>query len=121
MVELAEQFRRVVQARSNGKRSPGRYTNQARDLALRYLAEVRGSGGRASQAARDLGVDANTLRLWEKRTRQSERPAIGRLLPVEVTDDDGRGAAPYAVHGPGGLRVDCGNAADVAALFRALA
>ncbi len=98
-----------------------RYTNQARDLALRYLEEVRGSGGRASQAARDLGVDANTLRLWEKRAGEIERPVAGSLLPVEVTGDVGRGAAPYVVHGPGDVHVECASASDVAALFRALA
>ncbi len=121
MVELAEQFRRVAQARANGKRSPGRYSNRARELALRYLDEVRGSGGRASQAARDLGVDVNTIRLWEKRAGEVDRPAAGSLLPVEVTGDGGRGAAPYVVHGPGGAHVDCASASDVATLFRALA
>ncbi len=118
MVDLAEQFRRVIQSRSNGKRSPGRYTNRARDLALRYLDEVRRAGGRASQAARDLGVDTNTLRLWEKRAAST---GGGVLLPVEVTAAGGQGATPYVVHGPGDLRVDCSNASDVAALFRALA
>ncbi len=121
MQNLAERFRQAVPTRQAGKRSPGRYSNRARELALRYLDEVRGSGGRASQAARDLGVDANTLRLWEKRAEEIDRPAEGSLLPVEVTGDGGRGAAPYVVHGPGCAHVDCASASDVAALFRALA
>ena len=120
---MPEQFLRVAQARANGKRSPGQYSNRARDLAVRYLAEVRASGGRASQAARDLGVDANTLRLWEKRAKQIQVPTDtgSVLLPVKVTNFDGQDTPPYVVRGPGGLRVDCSNASDVAELFRALA
>jgi hypothetical protein len=120
MESIVEQFRQRVSARQAGGRSVGRYPNDLRQLALTHLAEVRRRGGRASQAARDLGVDANTLRVWEKRSRSPEVDT-NTLLPVEVAlpRSDG-GASPYVVIGPRDIRVECATAEAVAKLFVAL-
>jgi transposase-like protein len=126
MQSYAEQFRQAAEARLAGKRSPGRYPNQLRDLALSHLAEVRRDGGKASRAARELDIDANTLRGWEKMSRQRtlHRGAVGALVPVVVNraHESVTDAGPaFVVHGPHGLTVDCRAASDVAALVHALA
>jgi len=120
MESIVEQFRQRASARQAGRRSPGRYPNELRELALSHLAEVRRHGGRASQAARDLGVDANTLRVWEKKRARPAQRGNGTLLPVEVSQPVAEAAAPYVVVGPGQLRVECATADAVANLFAAL-
>jgi hypothetical protein len=126
MQTFADQFRLAAEARLAGKRSPGRYPNQLRDLALSHLAEVRKAGGKANQAARELGVDANTLRGWERISRQRNLPrgTVGALMPVVINDayenvTDTR--ASFVVRGPHGVVIECRAASDVAALVRALA
>ena len=126
MQDFAEQFRQAAQTRSAGKRSPGRYPEQLRDLALSHLRQVRKTGGKANQAARELGIDANTLRGWEKMAQSHDLAATARgsLMPVVVTDPDDsaitKGLA-YRIHGPCGLCIECWTASAVAALVRALA
>ena len=119
MESIVEQFRQRASVRQAGKRLPGRYPNELRELALSHLANVRRQGGRANQAARDLGVDANTLRGWEKRSRPT-KPSSSTLLPVEISQPVADGAAPYVVVGPHGWRVECASADAVANLFAAL-
>jgi DNA-binding transcriptional regulator YiaG len=114
-----EQFRQRASARQTGRRSPGRYPNELRELALSHLAALRRQGGRASQAARDLGVDANTLRVWEKKQARLSKPT-STLLPVEVSQPVSEAVAPYVVVGPRGMRVECATADAVANLFAAL-
>ena len=128
MHNYAEQFRRAARRKLNGKRSPGRYPDALRELALAHLRESRKQGGTAGQAARDLGVDANTLRGWDGRARrakqrymQAQQPAV---IPVRVRDGNDNEEAPsgrFVIHIPAGLRIDCQSAEDVAALLRALA
>lgn len=126
MQNFAEQFRQAVQARSAGRRSPGRYPEQLRGLALNHLGNVRKVGGKANQAARELGIDANTLRGWEKTSgsRDLGRAARGSLVPVVVTephDDPATRGSVYRIHGPFGLTIECWSASAVAALVRTLA
>lgn len=103
MESIVEQFRQAAPARQAGRRSPGRYPTELRELALSHLANVRRQGGRASQAARDLGVDANTLRVWEKKQPRPARGSNGTLLPVEVSPSATKAVAvPYVVVGPQG-------------------
>lgn len=130
MHNYAEQFRRAARRQLNGKRSPGRYPDALRELALAHLRESRTQGSTASQAARDLGIDANTLRGWDGRARRRGRQqSVGTtqpaVIPVRVRDGDvdeeAAGTGRFVVHGPSGVRVDCQTAADVAELFRVLA
>lgn len=120
MQNAAEQFREKAAARKDGRRSPGRYPQELRELALRHLAEVLQQGGRATDAARQLGVDANTIRVWEKRARGAVRNG-GPLLPVDIAGAADVTAVFYVVVGPHGLRVDCRSPEAVVALFRAIA
>jgi hypothetical protein len=126
MQDFAEEFRQTAQARLGGRRSPGRYPDQLRDLALSHLSQVRKAGGKANQAARELGIDANTLRGWEKTSgnRDLGQAARGSLVPVVVTephDDPATRGSAYRIHGPFGLCIECWSASAVAALVRALA
>ena len=126
MQTFAEQFRQAAEARLAGKRSPGRYPHQLRDLALSHLAQVRKAGGKASRAARELDIDANTLRGWEKTSRQRNPPrgAHGALVPVIVSHPHENvvdAGVAFVVRGPCGLTIECRAAPDVAALVRALA
>ncbi len=126
MQDFAEQFRQAAQARSAGRRSPGRYPDQLRDLALSHLSQVRKAGGKANQAARELGIDANTLRGWEKTSgsRDIGRAARGSLVPVvvaEAYDAPATRDSAYRIHGPFGLTIECWGASAVAALVRTLA
>lgn len=118
MTDFATQFRAGAAERAKGRRPGGRYPRALREVALHHLYQVRGKGGAATTAARDLGIDPNTLRGWEKLSRASNPRAEFR--PVKVIDDKAVEAA-YIVVGPAGLRVGCQNAEMVAALFRALA
>jgi len=126
MQTFAEEFRHAAQARLTGKRSPGRYSNRLRHLALSHLAEVRKDGGKASQAARDLGLDPNTLRGWERTSRPGVPAArgVGALVPVVVRDGPDTvfaQGAPFVVRGFQNVTIECQRAVDVAALLRALA
>jgi hypothetical protein len=119
MTDYAKQFRDVVAERSKGRRGGGRYPRELREVALLHLAAVRKNGRPAANAARDLGIDPNTLRGWEKHGRVNlDKSGFRSVKVVEPLNHHETG---YVVHGPANLRVECDNASQVAALFRALA
>jgi hypothetical protein len=119
MTDYAKQFRNVVAQRSKGRRGGGRYSRELRELALQHLRRARSKGEPAANAARDLGIDPNTLRGWERR----DRPVAskGTFRPVRVVEHRNPDKVGYVVFGPASLRVECDDASQVAALFRALA
>ena len=123
MPSLAEEFRQSVARRREEKPRPGRYSNRLRELALEHLAAVRSEGGHASRAARELGIDANTLRAWEQASAKRVTTSPAQLLPVmtPLLHRLPQPSAPYVIQGPAGLRIDCASADAVAALIRALA
>lgn len=119
MTDYAKRFRDVVTERAKGRRPGGRYPKELRALALEHLRIVRANGGAAANAARDLGIDPNTLRGWERRDCPDGFRSFFR--PVKVVENDEAGKPGYVVFGPACLRVECDNVEQVAALFRALA
>jgi hypothetical protein len=122
MTDNAKHFREAVAERSKGRRGGGRYPRELRDVALQHLRQVRSKGGAAANAARDLGIDANTLRGWEKR-RANGSPQTLSVLPVAFATErceTKAGTAQFVVHAPGGLRIECVNANAAAELVVAL-
>ena len=101
------------------------YPCEAGELRLSHLRQVRKAGGKANHA-RELGIDANTLRGWEKMVQSHDlvSTARGSLMPVVVTEPDDsaitKGLA-YRVHGPCGLCIECWTASAEAAMVRPLA
>ena len=119
MTDYAQQFRDAITARNKGRRPGGRYSRELRHVALQHLHRLRLEGRAATIAARDLGIDPNTLRGWEKRDRVGNQRSSFR--PVEIVDNKRPRGPDFVVIGPAGLRVECSDASRVAALFRALA
>ena len=93
----------------NGARR--RYNGKLRQLAVQHSDTVKRRGGTLQQAARDLGVDSNSVRKW----REHKSDVGSRMDHITVVADDS-----YIVLGPAGLRVECRSAQAVAQLFRAL-
>jgi hypothetical protein len=119
MTDCAKRFRDVVAERSRGRRPGGRYPRELREVALHHLRQVRYSGSAAANAARDLGIDPNTLRGWEKLNGSTK--GRNTLQRVKVVNDRNGDMPGYLVLGPAGVRVEVHEAENVAALFRALA
>ncbi len=113
MKSRAEEFREAVR-----ERSPGRYPNRLREMALEHLASVRLRGKPLSHAARELGVDVNTLRMWEKRSEPVA--SANGLLPVEIREPTFESEVPYVVVASHGVRVECATAESVARLLAVL-
>jgi len=93
-----------------------RYTERLKHLALSHADAVKRSGGTLQQAARELGVDSNSVRKWRDELELAEARGASPMQPVTVIADDS-----YVVLGPGGLRVECRSAEAVARLFAAFA
>lgn len=95
----------------------GRTTAYPRALRAKALAYLRGpAGARYAKAARDLGIDVDTLRRWEKLA--NERPIAFRKVSVVA---EPAGSSHVVVHAPGGVRIEGLGVADVAELLRKLA
>ena len=111
-------FRREADKRYSGRRHRTRYPQKLKNVALDHLTDVLAGGGHIKEAAKDLGIDANSLRTWRKAADVPPKRTAGVLKRMRVVSD---AAAPrYVVHGPAQLRIECADAQSVADLVRAL-
>ena len=115
----ATKFQKAMAGRGKaGSAYKRRYSAKLKALALEHLAAVRAQGGSLVAAARQLGVDGNSLRAWEKETARPVGHAEGKLQAVRVVAD--AQAARFVVFGPAEVRIECEDARAVAELLRAL-
>ncbi len=116
-MNAASKFRKESNRRFEGlsQGSRRRYPADLRQLALEHLAATQSRGGTISDAARDLGVDQNSLRTWRKALTPD---SIGRAMPMQVVADID--APRFVVFGPSDVRIECRDAHSVAELVRAL-
>ena len=108
-MDTLQKFLRELERLPKGSRR--RYPNRLKALAISHVDSVIGRGGTQAQAARELGVNVNSVRQW----RAELEVTNVSVQPVTVVSDES-----YMVFGPGGLRVECRSAAAVARLFSAL-
>lgn len=125
MQDLAQKFKRQAAAKRNGA-AYFRYPDELRAMALEHIADVQRRGLTLESAARDLGIDTNTLRSWRRAAaaaaaskKPRSRAKANGFRNVEIAKTTG--SARYVVLGPSELRIECAEAEDVAALIRALA
>jgi transposase len=113
----AVEFRAAV--RRAGPRGAGkRYPAAAKRMATEYLRQRQKVGAPLSAVARELGVKRHTLLAWVAGPdRAAQAPGF---VPVRVVAA-GPARAAIVVHGPGGVRIEGLEVADVVALLRALA
>ncbi|MEO0811563.1 MAG: transposase [Myxococcota bacterium] len=109
-MDTLQKFLRELERLPKGSRR--RYSNRLKALAISHVDSVIGRGGTQAQAARELGVNPNSLRQWRTELRTTTHVSV---QPVTVVSDES-----YMVFGPGGLRVECRSAEAVARLFSAL-
>ena len=108
-MDTLQKFLRELERLPKG--STRRYSNRLKALEISHVDSVTGRGGTQGQAARELGVNPNSLRQW----RTELEVTNVSVQPVTVISDES-----YMVFGPGGLRVECRSAEAVARLFSAL-
>jgi len=108
-MDTLQKFLRELERLPAGSRR--RYSSRLKSLAISHVDSVIGRGGTQAQAARELGVNVNSVRQW----RAELEVTNVSVQPVTVVSDES-----YMVFGPGGLRVECRSAEAVARLFSAL-
>ena len=115
MERTAAEFRAAV--RRAGPRGAGRrYPAALRQMAAEYFRRRQAAGASVAAISRELGVKRHTLKTW---TGTPVEPVPPRFVPVSVVADVP--ASRIVVHGPGGVRVEGLDVADVVALLRGLA
>ncbi len=113
----AAEFRAA--ARRAGPRGAGRrYPAPLRQVATEYLRRRQADGVAVSTVAGELGVKRHTLLAWA--AAPVGAAATPEFVPVRVVADLAR-PSTIVVHGPGGLRIEGLDLADVAELVRRLA
>ena len=113
-MDAAKSFRKTVAKRFEGS-GPKSYPVDLRRLAVEYALEAKGRGIDLKSAARNLGIDPNTLRVWQKRDGLQETKSLRRI----VVGNGVPKRAGFVVSTTTGLRCECATAQDAAALMRA--
>jgi len=109
-------FRRRSEEIFKGSRHRTRYPTDLKNLALKHLEQSRAKGFKLKDAAKQLDIDANTLRTWIQEAEPSAAPKA-RLKRVKIVE-----ALPaYLIRVSGGVEVECRDAHSAAALIKALA
>ena len=127
MDEMMNRYWAVVSVQGGGRGR--RYTDEARELALRLWRRlIDEDGSSEALAARAVGVDVRTLRRW---WRQAAGPVA--MAPVVVSapvaqqrsvvgavSDQGTGTGRVALESPDGWRVMVESVEEAVALLRGL-
>jgi len=120
MKQRMKKFRRAVQAQMPSRGRGRRFPVELRSQAVTITEDAVRVGWGEAQVAKELGVNAVTLKRWIERAQEEERfpPALQPVAVVEAAAE--RRQASVVVHGPSSLRVEGLDLDDLAALWRKL-
>lgn len=108
-MDTLQRFQRQSREENRGRRGQSRrYSQELRELAVRYGRERAASGAGVERVAGELGISGQTLRQWL-------RPAAGGFRPVKLVEE--RAARELVLVTPSGCRIEGLRLEEVAVLL----
>ena len=121
MHELVERFHTACNARFTVGRRRNAYPADIKEVGVSYAVAAALEGRSEKQIAAELGITGATLRTWLQPSAPAPRAKTAvAMAPVRIEAAPRPAIPPYVVHACGTLRIECQDAAAVAALVRAL-